>query len=397
MKSTEMVQPNTPQSPHYTVEAITHESALCGLERDWDHVSATSSTPNAFATYDWYTAWYRHLAERTGAGRLNPYVLTIKHDHRIRGIAPLTRAVTTQLGVRLRRLQFAGRDHEWDYNDLVTGDDPNEQIDAVAQYLIRTQNDWELADLMDVRNGDGEVNRIEDAMKRAGLRCVRLPVDERCPYMPIDGSWEQMLNRRSSSTRHSLRNRQSKLRRIVGDGLRVRVLDAPHTEPGLLERMIALEAQKRSGGVLSVPFVGPRADVFEHVMKTMGPKGWLCVGLLEWGERLLSWHLLFRCGNKLWGYLTAYDHEFAKLSPGGMLMPAIVDYGFERSYTEYDFLSGEETYKMQWATGFHERARILIWNRRWKSRLYATAFQRLRVRAAAKAAEVQRHEGTAEA
>ena len=82
---------------------------------------------------------------------------------------------------------------------------------------------------------------------------------------------------------------------------------------------------------------------------------------------------------KLWGYLTAYDHDFSRLSPGSMLIPTLVDYAFSRGYTEYDFLSGEESYKMQWTKGFHHTYRLLVWNRRPMSRLRASVYLRLRV------------------
>jgi CelD/BcsL family acetyltransferase involved in cellulose biosynthesis len=54
-----------------------------------------------------------------------------------------------------------------------------------------------------------------------------------------------------------------------------------------------------------------------------------------------------------------------------MLIPAAVDYAFSRGDTEFDFLSGEEPYKMQWTKGFHHTYRLMIWNRRWVSRLRA--------------------------
>ncbi len=364
----------------YTIESVTSEEAVLSIREDWDRLSATAEGPNVFTTFEWFEAWYRCFAQREGTDRLRRNVFVLKSNCSVCGIAPLTMAVTSQFGVQLRRLQFAARNHEWDYNDLFVGDDLDGKTEALAQHLSRTKGDWDLVDLMDVRDTDNAATRIRSAVSRAGLYCALLPAEERCPYLPIDSCWDEMLNRRSSATRHSFRNRESKLRRIAGEGLRMRIVDAPHVEPGLLERMVALEAQKRSGGVLSVPFIGQHKQVFESVVSRLGPKGWLSVALLEWGERLLSWHLLFRCGGKLWGYMTAYDHEFARLSPGNMLIPAIIDYGFARGFTEYDFLSGEESYKMQWATDFHQRYRILIWNGRWKSRLYSVLFRRMRAR-----------------
>jgi CelD/BcsL family acetyltransferase involved in cellulose biosynthesis len=363
------------------VESITEEKKISSLQNDWDRLSCASEYPNVFMTADWFQSWYEDLARRSGAGKLKPSVLSVKRDGIITGIAPLSCAVTSRYGMELRRLQFLARDHEWDYNDLVVGDDVPGQTAALVDFLCRTKSDWELIDLQDLRDAGGALEHFRTVLTKSGLPHLVVPAEERCPYMPIDGTWAEMLGRRSSVTRHSFRNRQSRLNRLTGGELRIRILDDPQNESGLLDRMIALEMQKQVGGRISIPFLGQHAGVFVSLFDKLGPKGWLCVAVMEWNDRLLSWHLLFRCGKRLWGYLTAYDHEFARLSPGTMMIPAIVDHGFAQGCTEYDFLSGEEPYKMQWATGFHHRYRVLIWNERPKSRLYAAAYRRQHIRA----------------
>lgn len=365
-----------PPQPHYTVDTITSERDLFRIRDDWDRLSISASQPNVFTTFDWYEAWYRHFIKGDQAGRLRPNVLVVRKDGVVSGIAPLTSAEVVKYGIRLKRIQFAGRNHEWDYNDLLVGEDLDHHAAALAEHLKLTKREWDLMDLMDVRDIDGAVAHIQNAMTRQGLHCQVLPTEERCPYFPIESTWEQMLLRRSRSTRHSYRNRQSRQIKLTGDRLRRRVVIAPHTEPGLLRRMIALESQKRSGGVLSAPFLGESADVFESLWHSLGTKGWLCVTLLEWDDRLLAFQLLFCCGKKLWGYLTAYDHEFAHLSPGATLISAASDYGFANGFDEFDFLSGEESYKLHWATGFHQRSRMLIWNDRLKSLMYSTYMRR---------------------
>jgi CelD/BcsL family acetyltransferase involved in cellulose biosynthesis len=362
------------------VESAISEDAVLGIREDWDRLSATAQNPNVFTTFDWYEAWYRCFAQRDGADRLRRNVLVFKRNGIVCGISPLAMAITSQYGVRLRRLQFVAREHEWDYNDLVVGDEAGQQVAAFAEYLKCTKGDWDLVDLMDLRATEEEALRIQNAIVHEGLHCLVLPAEERCPYFPIEGTWEQMLLHRSRSTRHSFRNRQARQEKFAGDRLRVRILDTPHTEPGLLKKMIELETQKRSKGVLSVPFLGKHAEVFESLWTVLGTRGWLYVSLLELDDRLLAFQLLFRSGKRLWGYLTAFDHEFAYLSPGSTLVSAASDYGFANGFDEFDLLSGEEPYKLHWATGFNQRARILIWNDRLKSRLYA-AFMRRRIAA----------------
>jgi CelD/BcsL family acetyltransferase involved in cellulose biosynthesis len=263
---------------------------------------------------------------------------------------------------------------EGDYNDLVLGDGSTAQIEAVVEFLARTSDQWDIMDFRDLREAGNAIERIEGALSSARLPYRIGPEEERCPYMLIDAPWSEMVARRSPSTRRTFRNRQSRLKRLSTEGLRVRIIENPGLEPGLLERLIALEAQKHVRGQLSFPFLGKYPDVFRSLFDTLGPRGWCSIALMELGERLLVWHLLFRCGQKLWWYLTAYDPKFARLSPGTMLVPAMIDYGFARGFQELDFLRGEEPYKMRWMTDSRRNHRLQIWNRRRISQLRKCAY-----------------------
>jgi CelD/BcsL family acetyltransferase involved in cellulose biosynthesis len=347
---------------HYTVELVTSEEELPGLQEQWNRLSAVADRPNVFMTYDWFRAWYDRVVCVPAGEQRQPYILVLKKDGLVTGITPLVRTVSSRFGFQLRRLQFVAR--EWDYNDLVLGKDMEAQTEAVLQFLARTPEQWDMIDIRDLRETGNLLASLQGAISRAGLCCNLLPEEERCPYMPIDGPWSETLARRSSSTRHTFRVQQSRLNRMSAEGLRLRIVENPEAEPGMLQKMIAVEAQKHVGGRPSPPFLGVNADVFTSLFNTLGPRGWLCLAVMELGDRLLAWHLMFRCGGKIWGYLTAYDHEFSRLSPGSMLIPQIIDYGYSHGFTEYDFLNGEESYKLRWTTGYHHTYRFLIWSQR---------------------------------
>jgi CelD/BcsL family acetyltransferase involved in cellulose biosynthesis len=362
-------------TPLYSIETIESDEMLPSLQADWRRLSNACEAPNVFATFDWFRAWHVHFAfDEKCMRRLN--VLMLKKGGIVTGISPLIRTVSNRFGFILRRLQFVRRD--WDYNDLIVGNDLEGQTKAVADYLARTSGDWDVVDLRDLRYTANAIPRLEAALTRAGLSYRLLHEEERCPYMLIDGPWSEILQRRSSSTRHTFRSQQTRLNKS-DKSIRFRMIEDPNQEPGLLQRMIAVEAQKRVGGKLSTPVLGLYPELFASLFETLGAQGWIRVAIMESGDRLLSWHLMFHCGGKLWGYLTAYDLEYSRLSPGSMSLPAIVDYGVSHGYTEYDFLSGEETYKLGWASGFHQTYRLLIWNRRWASRLRTSVYLRMKV------------------
>jgi CelD/BcsL family acetyltransferase involved in cellulose biosynthesis len=170
------------------------------------------------------------------------------------------------------------------------------------------------------------------------------------------------------------RNFRLQQRRLDANGLRLRIIENPLDEPRLLEHLVALDSQKRVRGTPSQPFIARYQEVFAGLFQTLGSRGWIYVAYLDRGEQPVAYELGFRCGRKLWGFLTAYDGAFAQLSPGAMLIPALVAYASSGGYDEYDFLRGREPYKMRWATDAHQTYRLQIWSRRWRSRVRAFVY-----------------------
>lgn len=359
-------------SQRYSVELITSEEGLSSLREDWNRLSETAERPNVFMTFDWFRAWNQRYTQEDRSGRRRHNVLVLKKDGAIVGISPLIRRKVSRFGFCARKVEFVSTDA--DYNDLVLGNDLAGQSRAIVDFLAETQDQWDLVDLRDLRATGNTLALIEGALSQTKLLYRILPEKGRYPYLLIDAPWTEMVSRRSHASRRTFRNQQSRLLRMTAEGLRVRIIENPHQEPGLLQNLIALESQKHVHGEPSEPFIAKYPEVFQSLFDTLGPRGWLLVALMELGEHPLAWQIWFRCGKKLWGYLTAYDRSFSRLSPGTMLVPAMINYGFTHGYTEHDFLRGEESYKMRWATGFHQTYRLLIWRRHGISRARAFVY-----------------------
>lgn len=355
--------------PHsdYEITSVTSDQAVQRLQPEWDRLSESAANPNVFTTFGWFQAWYRGLQHARRSERKRPNVLVVRINGVATGIVPLVRTIAFRKGILVRKLSFAFR---WDYNDFVVGAQELKMTEAVVDFLARNCRQWDVIDLHDLRSAEDALLPLSSALTRAGL-CFRfLPEEERCPYLTFDGPWADFLSKRSSATRHTFRNRLSRLDKLKG--LRMRIIERPDLEAGLLERMIVVESRKQVGGIPSEPYLGLYKEVFASIFANLGPKGWIRVALMELDDCMLAWHLIFRCGGKLWGYLTAFDHAYSYLSPGTMLIPSIMDHGFALGCTEYDFLSGEEPYKMKWAQGFHRTFRLVVWNQSWMSRMRAS-------------------------
>jgi CelD/BcsL family acetyltransferase involved in cellulose biosynthesis len=360
----------------YSIDTITSQDELSLLESDWNRLSESATAPNVFTTFGWFWAWTRRRVGEVGRGRFEPHVLLLKRNDAVVGIAPLIRRRFSRFGFSVRKLEFVT--NHADYNDLVLGDDAADQVDPLIEFLSQTRTEWDLIDLRDLRGTGNAIARIERALASAGLRYRLFGETERCPYLSIDGDAASLMKRLSGHTRRTLRRR---MEQAVSDGLSMRIIQNPWQEPSLLKKLIALDHQKHLRS-LNPPFVGTYPEVFQYLFDELGPRGWLYVALLEKGDHPVAFQLGFRCGGKLWDYTKAYDRSFCRFAPGSMLLTALLDYGFEQGYYEYDFLRGEEQYKKVWSTGFHPRFRLLIWNRRWMSRLCVLVYSNSRVRAA---------------
>jgi CelD/BcsL family acetyltransferase involved in cellulose biosynthesis len=347
----------------YTIDLISTEKALSALEADWNRLSEAAEQPNAFMTYGWFRAWTRRRTAEYPAGRFVPNVLVLSEGSSVVGIAPLVRRISSRIGIRVRRLEFAT--NHADYNELLLGTDSTGLTDEVMHFLARTTSQWDLIDLRDMRDTGETIGPIKSALERAGLLYAILPENHACPYLPIDRDDVGSLKRLSGHVRRTLRRRRE---RAAAEGLRVRIIENPQDEPKLLEKLTALDWQKhiyRS----SPAFISNYPEVLQSLFDSLGPRGWLYVALLELEERPIAFQFGFRCGDKLWDYTKAYDRSFSRFAPGILILPSLLEFGLEHGYREYDFLRGEEEYKKIWSTGSHSRFRLLIWNWRSTSRI----------------------------
>ncbi len=358
-------------SGHSIVERISHFEDLRTLREHWNRLSDETGLGNPFLSYDWYAAWFDRMAEEAAPGRLEPWVLVVRRNGVIVAIAPLVRRLVVRAGLRMRKIEFLS--YHSDYNALFAGGNIAGSTSAIMEHLVRSCNEWEIADWMELREDTARIPAMTRAASAAELHWRLLPEQVACPYLPIDAPWAEMRNRR----KFRFANRAyTRLEKHTCEGLRVRVIERPESEPDLLQRMIAVEAQKCVGGELSAPLLGKYPEVFRNLLDTLGRRGKIALLVLEQDRALAAWLWLFRAEDKLWGYLSAYHHEYSSLSPGTILDCAGLDYGQRTGCCEYDFLRGMDRYKLRWATGLHRNRRMILWNARYKSRLAAWALLR---------------------
>ncbi len=344
----------------YTVETVSTLEGLRDIEQDWNRLTELTRSPNVFATFDWFRIWCERFALDRGPGCFRPNVLVVKRGGAVVALAPLVCRKVSHLQFRV--LEFVGE--HCDYNDLVLAEaSQSRSVQAITDHLAQTADQWDLVSLADLRNEE-EISQIKEALMRTKLLSQVRPDPGGSPYMFLETGSSGIMQKMSANGRRNLRREIEAAKRA---GLRARIIEDPHNEPGLVERLAVLD-RKKSVSRHVPAFISRYPTAFQSLINTLGPRCWLYVAVLEQREQLVSYALVFRCGRKIWGYTMAYDPLFARFSPGKILLPYLWDHGFSSGYDEFDFLSGDEPFKFRWSTGSHNKFRFVIWSRRFISR-----------------------------
>lgn len=344
----------------YSVELATTEAELLSLREDWGRLSETAPLPNVFTTFEWYHAWLVECARDPESSRREPAVFTIRREGVLVGLLPLVRRVASRGGLRIRKLEFLQASA--DYNDGLFVEDPVGQLQAVFTRAARLC-DFDLIDLVNVRCATGTSEALQQALAASAF-CCRLGTTRRCPCFRIEVDWPGWIRLRKGRDRFDR----------MGSEFQIRVSDRPHAEPGLLGKIRTLEAQKKILGQAIPAFLGRYPDAFQDLFDTLGPRGWLYVGLMEHQGQPIACELGFRCGDKLWVFFKAFDHAFSRHSPGTILFSRVVEYGLRNGFGEYDYLIGEDEYKLRFSTGKNHTVRVMAWPDVWSAHCKAYVY-----------------------
>ena len=344
--------------------------AFAALSREWDALAAAHAV-SPYATHAWLSAFLDGFG---GADRLFCPVLHAA-DGSLRAAACLVRD-------RAGSLATLTNVHSGDW-DVVAADD------AARERIWRAIVDFRpLRLILDGLIASGPSAEIaRRVLDDGGYRVMATP-GVRSPYLPLPGSYEELLRAGSRNMRGQVARRGRQLER---EGtLTFRTV---HTGPSLetdLDAFLTLEAAgwKGSSGtaILRAPATEP---VYRAFVRTAAERGWLRLHLLELDGRLIAGDLGCAIGDTGFLIKTTFDEELSRLSPGLVLRGRVLEASIAEGLKGYDFLGPDDAYKLRW-TGT-VRPRVTLRAHRPPLHVPARAWHR-RVRPALKTAlhEVRR-------
>ncbi len=319
-----------------------NRTSLRALKADWDRLWQLTENAGPFTSWDWAWHWYSAYAAVA-----TPVVVTVKEADRIVGIAPLART-------RPGKLLFVGGIETWpEYATFLAhpADIPAVTAAVLAKLWQAPGIRWWLLELPHVVALGGFARTVGSL---AGTNGVSWPAGHTW-QIALPDTWDEYLrsitkNRRSSIRRLLKRNRSISIR-SVSDG--VPFDRAWHELVSLHQRRWQSEGKPGC-------FSSERFHAFHRALaeKWVG-QGRADITLAYDGDRAVAADYLFVFGDRWYGYQAGFDPAYRRQGTGMFLFVELLRRACAAGVTAVDMLSGDQEYKVRFAT--HRCAIVDYW------------------------------------
>ncbi|HEY2379864.1 MAG TPA: GNAT family N-acetyltransferase [Terriglobia bacterium] len=179
------------------------------------------------------------------------------------------------------------------------------------------------------------------------------------PWIDLDSSWIEPEKKLSASRRSSLRRAQRKAEEI--GPIEYEILSPePDQLKDLLARSLQIEAASWKGrGGSALLSDGERRQFFEQYTAIACERGVLRLCFMKIGGQAIATQIAVECGGGFWLLKVGYDEEFARCSPGNLLMLETLRYAVSRGLNTYEFLGSAEPWTEIWTN--QVRPCVSVW------------------------------------
>lgn len=323
-----------------TVDTVRDAAGLKALAPYWDKLSTQWASP--MKSHD----WIQTCANVFGIDR--SLEIMVAAHHRTLAAAPLYRS-ESRLGVQ--RLELIGENQLYEVMDFLFSD-PS-QVAPLAKAIVRSRLPIRLSR---VPANSPIPAALQKAYGRSGKVVCRPSVG--VPWISLGDSWvnpEQHVNPgRRSDLRRALRIAQD-LGWVKFEIISPDRSDLPH----LLASAYATEASSwkaHSGSTLAGhPLQG---EFFQRYAAAACEKGILRLCFMRIDGRVAAMQIAIESGHRFWLLKIGYSDEFARCSPGMLLMRETIAHAARAGLKSYEFLGVDERWVRMWTSRVHPYMKV---------------------------------------
>lgn len=326
------------------------------LKEDWNKLLANSYTNSIFLTWEWISGWWKIYH-----GDKNLLVICARNDeNNIVGIAPLFLHKSEYYGVKVNEISFIG-DNSSDRQDFIV----HRNYPHVYKRLIDEISE----------NNNWDIMRLEQIPEFSPLRdCVSQKVKieaehaSSLPYIKINKTWDKYYKCLSKKFKKDLRNKYNVLRR---DGeWDLEILEGNINAEKEIKKIVGVELNSKKKSKDYALFSDNGAVRFHKTfINTSNKKNWVKIYYIKKNEKIISYLMGYQYNESFCAYNIAYLPEYAKASPGKIILNEAIKESHNKKINEFDFLRGDTYIKKLWTHTERPNYRFVIFNKNLKASL----------------------------
>ncbi|MDW5563186.1 MAG: GNAT family N-acetyltransferase [Methanomassiliicoccus sp.] len=308
------------------IEEIRTVDRLSRLAEEWEEVLASSGGDPIFLGLPWLLSWWSTFGEKREL-----MVLHAIEGGRSVGFAPF---MVTQRG-RLscwRKMEFVGSGPS-DRLAIIARDGRLDVHRAIWDY-VKQKDDWDVIELREMTAGEATEVVVRECYPHAEY------IQALSPHILLNGDYETYLSALSKNMRYNLgRNR----RKLEESGAIFRTLRTPkEVAEGVHYLRKLSEARWDIASVLMMPNM---VEFIELAATELAKRREIVFHTIEHHDEPIAITMGFDTDHRYMYYLSGFDPEHSKTSPGSVLLSKIIEECCAKHMTEVDLLRGTEQYK----------------------------------------------------
>ncbi len=336
--------------------------SLRGRCQEWDAIVGIGRPEDAFVTFEWWdalrAAFGRSDCERT---------LVAEEGERLATIWPLR--IVSRRAARVLAFSELADPSDWftPHYRIACAGDAGVIIRRCIEFLLTSVPGWDVLEVRRLIVGDETHVALASAGRGLGMdvECRPGPIS---PYVPIAGTWEHFLAKRSAGLRKEIHRRERQIRDLGRAEVEVRI-----TPDELREGLaVILDIERRSwkhghgSAITSRPW---EQAFYTQLIETAGARRWLRQTTLRLDGRPIAYDLSIIRGRRWASLKSSFDEAFREVSPGTYLLSRLLEACHSSGASEFDFLGEPDPSKMRWTQHTRRHVSLALFRRNPRARL----------------------------
>lgn len=355
------------------IEVVNSDQRFNSMKDEWNSLLDRSINKAFFMRWEWMYYWWITYKVRN----FDLQIVLFINDGKIRGIAPLY--LKKNAGF-IKKLCMLGTNEVCsDHLDFIIEEGQEDiAIKTILSY-IKNLRGWDILDITNLQ----ENTKILGYCKKVFKKNV-IEVNQKytvCRYINLEQTWNNIIENINPRLKNTIKRKENKLKKLKGN-IEFTADDENQEIDEKYLQFVKLAISRHSVKKIQSPYKNQKFLEFHRKLaKEIYDQGMVKIIYLKINDEIIAGIYLFIYNNKILYYQSGFLPEWKKLSPGSLLFYHCIKIGFENKKNEFDFLQGDEEYKMDWTNSKRNNIRITIYKNNYKAAiLYSAEFTKIKVK-----------------